>query len=64
MTEIRNEIMAEVTKIYKTRFTHKIENFPNKLNEVSCFIVEIPGLAKWYDTLKLAQHSVFIHCFF
>jgi hypothetical protein len=47
MTEVRNEIQAEVTKIYKCRFKKEIKDFSSKLDQISRFSVEIAGLALW-----------------
>lgn len=47
MSEVKNEIVPEVNKIYKTRFTFKVTKFLARLDKVSRLDIGIPGLANW-----------------
>lgn len=58
MTEIKNEILPETNKLYKTQFLYTIEKFMHKLNIVSRLDFEISGLTTWWVILVFMQHKL------
>lgn len=57
MTEIKQEISAEVNKIYKSHFKYVIDKFLCKMNGMSCLEIDIPGLATWW-VYQACYHAV------
>jgi hypothetical protein len=47
MSEYRTEIFPETNKVFRTKFTFRIDNFLSKLGFVSHYDFEIPGLTTW-----------------